>query len=120
MLDGTYLVGIYFYSSVCNHVPQKFPSPYSEGTLVNVEEQLMLPKYLKSLLKILHLPLVLPTFNYHVIHIHLHYAPNLISKHPRHHPLISGLCILKSEGYRCVVIIALWGYKGRLLLILGG
>ena len=80
----------------------------------------MLPKYLKSLIQILHVPLVLPTFNYHVIYIHLHCAPNLISEHPRHQPLISVPCILKFEGHHCVMIIALWGYKGRFLLIPDG
>ena len=62
---------------------------------------------IKRLLQILYTPLVILTLNYHVIYIHFHCTPNLISEHPHRHPLISGPCIFKSEGHHRVVIIAL-------------
>ena len=59
MLNGTYLVEIYFYFSVRNHIPYKFPRPYSEGTFFGIEAQLILSKYLKCLFQIFYVPLVL-------------------------------------------------------------
>jgi hypothetical protein len=46
----------------------------------------------------------LNTFNQQVIYVHFNVSANLISKHPVHQSLISGSCILQTEGHHLIAV----------------
>ena len=55
--------------------------------------------------------------HHHIIYVRLHVSPNLGLKHPRHHSLISGPCILKAKGHHIIMVVPIRGTKRNLLLI---
>ena len=79
----------------------------------------MSPEYFKHFPNIMNVPLLLFTLHHYIINIYLHYTPNLISKHPRHHPLMGNPSILQAKWHNDVVIISIERNECCLFLILG-
>ena len=88
------LVGIQFYSSVSDHVPEELASPHTKGALVSIEMQLVPSEYFKYIREVANMPLLFFAFHHLIIIVYLHRMTDLLPKHSRHHPLISGPCIL--------------------------
>ena len=115
---STNLNRINFYSMVSNHISKELASPHLRSALVSVETQLVSLEYFKHFLKIIDMPLLLFTLHHHILNIYLHYTPNLISKHPCHHLLISSPTILQTKWHHSVMIGSIEKNEHCLFLIL--
>ena len=60
------------------------------------------------------------TFHHHVIYVDFDILPQLQLKHPRHHSLIGGSCILQTKWHYFVVVVSDGSDKSSLLLIIQG
>ena len=60
------------------------------------------------------------TFHHHIIYVDFDVFPQLRLKHPYHHSLICGSCILQTEWYYFVMVVLDRGNKSSLLLIVQG
>ena len=79
----------------------------------------MLSKYFEHPFEIVNMLRLPFAFHHHIVNVHLNRPPNLILEHSRHHPLISGPCILWPKWHHDIVVVGIKGNKCRLLLILG-
>ena len=60
------------------------------------------------------------TFHHHIVYVDFDVFPQLRLKHPCHHSLICGSCILQTEWYYFVMVVSNRGNKSSLLLIIQG
>ena len=60
------------------------------------------------------------TLLHHIINIDFDALAQLWLEHSRHHPLISGPCILQTEWHYLIVVVPSRCHEGYLLLILQG
>ena len=61
----------------------------------------------------------LRTLYQHIVHVHLHVAPDLVFEVLIDESLVSGSGVLQSEGHYSVAVEALGGHEGGVLLIFG-
>ena len=104
--DCSNLIWVDFNSVVGNHITQKLARAHSKRTLSNIEVQFMSPQYFENIPKVIYMLGLHFTLYHHIIYIHLNIVAQLRIKHPGHHPLVSGPCILQSKGHYFVVVIS--------------
>jgi len=100
------LVTVDHYSLVSDQIPQELASPHSESTLLGIESYFVPSKYIKHFFEVANMLHFLLALYCHIIDVDLKDAPNFISKHSGHHPLIRGTNILQPKWHHGVMVVS--------------
>ena len=112
------LVAVDLYSSVSDQIPQELASPHFESTLLGIESYFVPSKYFKHFFEVANMLYFLLALYHHIIDVDLDNAPNFISEHSSHHPLICGTSILQPKWHHSVMVVSVGRDKRLLLLVL--